>query len=136
MVALLVTLAVLPVLPRGAAASTDYAASCTARLRDSPSTSATSLVSMPTGTIVTTTGTVSGGSWSATCVTDVAGTTWYAITAVDGQSVSALYGVSVAYAASGLFAISTSPPLEIRFTKLRSIFTVSMGMRCRLLSEE
>ncbi len=111
-VALLVTLAVFPVLPRdaAAAASTDYAASCTARLRNSPSTSATSLVSMPTGTIVTTTGAVSGGSWSATCVSDVTGSTWYAITSVNGQSVSTLFGVSVAYAATGLFAVSTSPP--------------------------
>jgi GH25 family lysozyme M1 (1,4-beta-N-acetylmuramidase) len=65
---------------------------------------------MPTGTIVTTTGTVAGGSWSATCGTAVSGSTWFAITAVDGTSVSTLYGVSVAYAATGLFKPSTSSP--------------------------
>jgi GH25 family lysozyme M1 (1,4-beta-N-acetylmuramidase) len=69
-----------------------------------------SIITMPTGTVVTTTGTVSGESWSATCVTSVSGSTWYAITAVNGTSVSSLFGVSVAYAAAGLFQPSTSPP--------------------------
>ena len=65
---------------------------------------------MPAGTIVTTTGSVAGGSWSATCGTAVSGSTWYAISAVDGTSVATLYGVSVAYAATGLFRLSSSPP--------------------------
>jgi GH25 family lysozyme M1 (1,4-beta-N-acetylmuramidase) len=65
---------------------------------------------MPAGTIVTTTGSVAGGSWSATCGTAVSGSTWYAISAVDGTSVATLYGVSVAYAATGLFTLSSSPP--------------------------
>ncbi len=108
--ALLVAIAVVPLAPRVAAASTDYAAACGARLRVAPSTSAATLVTMPTGTIVTTTGAVSGGSWSDTCVTAVSGSTWYEITAVDGTSVQALYGVSVAYAATGLFQPSSAPP--------------------------
>ena len=62
------------------------------------------------GTVVTATGTVSGGAWSATCGTAVSGSDWYAITAVNGTSVLTLYGVSVAYAATGLFSLSTSPP--------------------------
>jgi len=53
---------------------------------------------------------VAGGSWSATCGTAVSGSTWYAISAVDGTSVATLYGVSVAYAAAGLFTLSSSPP--------------------------
>jgi GH25 family lysozyme M1 (1,4-beta-N-acetylmuramidase) len=108
--ALLVALALVPLTPHGVAADSDYAASCTVRLRALPSTSASSLITMPTGTVVTTTDTVPGGSWSATCVTSVSGSTWYAITAVNGTSVSSLYGVSVAYAAAGLFQLSTSPP--------------------------
>jgi GH25 family lysozyme M1 (1,4-beta-N-acetylmuramidase) len=108
--ALLVALALVPLTPQGVAADSDYAASCTARLRASPSTSATSIVTMPPGTVVTTTGTVQGDSWSAMCVTSVSGSTWYAITAVNGTSVSSLYGVGVAYAAAGLFAPSTAPP--------------------------
>jgi GH25 family lysozyme M1 (1,4-beta-N-acetylmuramidase) len=65
---------------------------------------------MPAGTIVTTTGSVAGGSWSATCPAAVSGSTWYAISAVDGTSVATLYGVSVAYAATGLFTASAAPP--------------------------
>jgi GH25 family lysozyme M1 (1,4-beta-N-acetylmuramidase) len=53
---------------------------------------------------------VAGGTWSATCPAAVSGTTWYAISAVDGTSVATLYGVSVAYAATGLFTPSASPP--------------------------
>ena len=103
-------LAVVPLTPAVAAADSDYAASCSVLLRVSPSTSAPSLVTMPTGTVVTTTGTVSGEPWSATCTAAVSGSDWYAITAVDGTSVSTLYGVSVAYAAAGLFQLSLSPP--------------------------
>ncbi len=111
-VAGLFALALLPLAPPVAAADSDYVANCSTRLRASPSTSAsaTTLVTMPTGTIVTVAATVTGESWSTTCVTAVAGSTWYAITAVNGTSVTTLYGVGVAYAASGLFRPSTSPP--------------------------
>ena len=108
--AVFVALALIPLTPRAVAADTAYATNCTVHLRSSPSTSATSLISMPVGTIVTAAGTVSGGSWSATCGTSVSGSTWYAITTVNGASVSTLFGVSVAYAATGLFQPSTSPP--------------------------
>jgi len=109
--AMLVALALLPLTPHGVAADSNYAASCTVLLRASPSTTSTpSLVSMPTGTVVTATATVTGGSWSTTCPTSVAGNTWLAITAVGGTSVLSLFGVSVAYAAAGLFQPSTSPP--------------------------
>jgi len=109
-VAGLFVLALLPLAPPVAAADSDYAANCSTRLRESSSTSATTLATMPTGTIVTVAATVPGESWSTTCVTAVSGSTWYAITAVDGTSVTTLYGVGVAYAASGLFRPSTSPP--------------------------
>jgi len=109
-VALLVALAVVPLTPHVAAASSDFAASCSVRLRASPSTSAASLVTIPSGAVVTTTAIVVGDSWSATCVTSVSGTTWYEIAAVNGASVSSLYGVSAVYAATGLFQPSTSPP--------------------------
>ena len=109
-VAWFLALALVPLVTSAVAADTGYATNCTVHLRASPSTSAVSLVSMPAGTVVTATGTVPGGSWSATCVTAVSGSTWYAITAVNGASVSSLFGVSVAYAATGLFQPSTSPP--------------------------
>ena len=49
-------------------------------------------------------GTVAGGSWGTYCPDWKTGTTWYTITAVDGSSVTALYGVAVLYAASGVLA--------------------------------
>lgn len=110
-IAILVALALVPLAPHDVnAADTYYSANCTTRLRAAPSTSAASIISMPPGTVVTTTGTVAGDPWTATCVTAVSGSTWFAITAVGGTSVLTLYGVSVAYAATGLFQLSTTPP--------------------------
>ena len=128
--ALVVAVAVVPLAPRVAAADagTSYAANCTVRLRAAPATSATSLVSMPAGTIVTATGSVAGGSWSATCPTAVSGSTWYAISAVDGTSVATLYGVSVAYAAAGLFTLSARHP---RRPRSRSRGSTSATTRAR-----
>jgi GH25 family lysozyme M1 (1,4-beta-N-acetylmuramidase) len=89
--------------PAAAATTTDRVAKCGVKVRASPSTSATVLTTLPTGAGVTVTGTVSGSSWSATCVSSVSGNTWYSITAINGQGVWSLYGVSVAYAATGMF---------------------------------
>ena len=53
-IAILVAFALVPLAPRGvAAADAYYAATCTARLRATPSTNAASIISMPTGTVVT-----------------------------------------------------------------------------------
>ena len=110
-IAFLVALALVPLAPRGVAADTYYATSCTVLLRPAPSLSSTAIISMPVGTIVTATGAVSGDAWSAaSCPTSVSGNTWLAISAVGGASVQTLYGVSVAYAAAGLFQPSTTPP--------------------------
>ena len=89
--------------PAAAVTTTDRVAKCAVKVRTSPSTSATVLTTLPTGAGVTVTGTVSGSSWSATCVTSVSGNTWYSVTAINGQGVWSLYGVSVAYAATGMF---------------------------------
>ena len=73
-------------------------------IRTSASTSATKKASLALDTKVTVTGTVSGGSWSATCAgKTVSGKTWYVIKAINGTSVSTLYGVSTVYGAYGLF---------------------------------
>jgi GH25 family lysozyme M1 (1,4-beta-N-acetylmuramidase) len=106
--ALLLTLGVLPLAATPAFASTDYSTNCGVQLRSTADTTSTSLAVIPTGTVVTTEGVVSGGSWSATCPGSVAGTTWYSVSAVNGTSVSALYGVPLAYAASGLFSPAIS----------------------------
>lgn len=109
-VALLVALTVVPIAPRVADASSDYVAACSARLRASPSISAVTLATIPTGAVVTATGTVRGDPWSTTCVTAVVGDTWYAVVAMNGVSVSSRYGVSVVYAATGLFRTADSQP--------------------------
>jgi GH25 family lysozyme M1 (1,4-beta-N-acetylmuramidase) len=84
-------------------------------IRTSASTSGTKKASLPAGTKVTTSGTVTGGSWSATCAGKaVSGSSWYRIKEVNGRSVSSLYGVSTVYGATGLFVAwttsSTSSP--------------------------
>ena len=81
-------------------------------VRTSPSTGATKKASLSAGTKVTVIGTVSGGSWSATCAGDgVSGSSWYKINQVNGRSTSSLYGVSAIYGAKGLFTnISSDTP--------------------------
>jgi len=94
-----------------AAASTNYVANCTVNLRSSASTGATIVDSVPSGTVVTATGSVSGSSWSASCGgANVAGTSWYVITAVNGLSTQSHYGVAALYAATGLFSVAPTPP--------------------------
>jgi len=101
--ALIVALVIVPLAPGPAHATSDYAATCSTRLRASPSLSATTLVTIPAGAVVTTNGAVPGDPWTATCGTTLSGSTWYEVVALNGVSVSARYGVSVAYAATGLF---------------------------------
>ncbi|MES2210446.1 MAG: glycoside hydrolase family 25 protein [Chloroflexota bacterium] len=102
--ALLLAMTVLPFgAPATQAASTDLATNCGVSLRTEASTASPALTILPTGSVVTWTETVPGSSWSATCGSLVTGSSWYAITAVNGQSVSSLYGAPVAYAATGLF---------------------------------
>ena len=108
--ALLLALAVVPIVPRTAAAGTDYAATCSVRLRSAPMMSATTVVTIPTGAIVTTTGSVPGDSWSATCPGTVAGNTWFSIVAMNGVSIMARYGVTTVYAATGLFQPAVVQP--------------------------
>lgn len=99
--------------PGARAATTDLAANCGVTLRAAPSTSSTALTIIPPGSVITWTDIVPGGSWSATCGSTVAGTSWYAISAVNGQPVAGLFGTAVAYAATGLFRpVDSSTYLE------------------------
>ena len=102
--AVLLAAAIAPLAVLPAAADSPYlAASCNVKLRSSPSVSATSPATIPSGALVTVTGTVPGGSWSADCPSTVSGSTWYTITAVNGIPVSSTYGLPVVFAATGLF---------------------------------
>jgi GH25 family lysozyme M1 (1,4-beta-N-acetylmuramidase) len=80
-------------------------------LRSSSSTSGAKKASLNENTKVTVIGTVSGGSWSASCDGAVDGSSWYKISHVNGTSVSSLYGVSAVYGAKGLFtSVTTEVP--------------------------
>ena len=95
--------------PVARASGTDLAANCNVNLRSAPSRSAAIVNVLATGLVVSVTGTVAGDSWSVTCGSVVAGSTWYAIGAVNGQSVGALYGVETVYASTGLFRPVDAP---------------------------
>ena len=105
-------LAVAPILAGSAAAADSmWVANCTANIRATASTSGTLLDSIASGTTVIATGSVAGGSWSATCAgVNVSGSMWLAITTVGGKSTSTLYGKTVVYAATGLFKLAPPPP--------------------------
>ena len=89
--------------------STDHISNCAVRLRDAATTAAGTAAIIDENTLVTSTGSVSGGAWEADCGTQVSGSSWLKLTSVGGQSVESLYGVSVVYAASGLFQAASAP---------------------------
>ncbi len=81
-------------------------------LRTAPKTTATLKARLASGSKVTAYGTVAGSKYTTSCSgPKVSGASWYRITAVNGKSVRALYGVAYLYAARPLFkaASSTSP---------------------------
>jgi len=98
-----------------ALAATTYAARCdSVNLRSGPSTTYAIKKSVAAGTQVTVVATVSGGSYSTTCLgVTSSGSSWLRITAISGKTVSSLYGVTYVYGASTLFkavVIPTAPP--------------------------
>ena len=92
-----------------AAASSTWSALCSTNIRTGPKTSATVKATIAKGTAVTATATVTGGSWSSSCPSNISGSSWLQIVAIGGKSTSSLYGLSAVYAAKGLFkAVTTS----------------------------
>jgi GH25 family lysozyme M1 (1,4-beta-N-acetylmuramidase) len=80
-------------------------------LRDTATTSGTRKATINFGASVSVVATVTGGSWSTTCGDKaVSGTGWYRISAVNGKTAAALYGVSYVYGATGLFAAPGTLP--------------------------
>jgi GH25 family lysozyme M1 (1,4-beta-N-acetylmuramidase) len=107
--AVAVGLGALPALAQPAAAATNYVTNCAVNLRTGPKTSARIRATIDKDTTVSASGSVTGGSWKADCGSNVSGTVWFKIVAVNGRSVSSLYGVSVLYAAKGLFRNAPTP---------------------------
>ena len=99
--------------PTTASASTPPAAVVLApacdgvNIRTSTSTSSSIRVRLGRNATVTVSGTVAGSAWSTVCPTSKSGSGWYRVTHVNGTSVTALYGVSILYAATGVL---TTPP--------------------------
>ena len=94
----------------GTLAATTVTPKCDAvNLRTGPSTTYAKKTSVNTGAILTVVATVSGGSYATTCVTAVSGSSWHKISAINGRSVSSLYGVTYLYGASKLFKTVVTP---------------------------
>jgi len=90
-------------------AVTKYAA-CNLYLRTSAATTASSKALVGIDTTVSVVTDVTGGSWTTTCLGKAdSGTSWSRISAVNGKSVTTLYGVTYLYAASGLLKAAPTP---------------------------
>ncbi|TAL06065.1 MAG: SpoIID/LytB domain-containing protein, partial [Chloroflexota bacterium] len=77
-------------------------------VRTGAATTASAKVKLDRSSTVTVTGTTTGGPWSATCPASRSGSGWYVISQVNGQPVSAAYGVSALYAATGVLVAPTT----------------------------
>ena len=110
-VAALLTLLLLAsfAVPATADASSTMVAACdNVSLRTAAKTGATRKALIRAGTPVRAVSTVDGGSYSASCGAAVSGSKWFKIDAVNGKSVSSLYGVNYVYAATKLFKAATT----------------------------
>ncbi len=85
------------------AATTYKVASCTANLRSTPWSGSRILESVPSGTRLSVSDTVTGRHYSTVCAGKaVSGTTWYRVVEVNGKSIQSIAGVSHAYVAKGV----------------------------------
>ena len=79
-----------------------------ANLRAHPTTSAKNKIRMKAGTRVTVSGKVSGGHWHTYCGRGShTGNTWFKVTAINGKSVKARFGVPYLYGATWLYKART-----------------------------
>lgn len=94
-----------------AATSTGMSPACDgANIRTAATTSSTVVVKLGRSATVTVSGTVAGAPWRTTCPTPKSGSGWFTLTAINGTAVSALYGASVLYAATGVLTVAANPP--------------------------
>lgn len=106
-------LAVLVLLPSVAgmadAATSKWTAKCEFRVRNAPKLNATTLKIVKAGSIVTSTGTVTGAWYHANCPSAVSSNTWLRVIAVNGKSAKSLYGRTAVYVAAKLFKSGPNP---------------------------
>jgi GH25 family lysozyme M1 (1,4-beta-N-acetylmuramidase) len=109
---LLLALLLVTVIPAGAglasASSSAWSANCAVNVRTRPTTLATRKTVISTNTVVTASQKITGGSYGTSCKQRIYGSSWLAITAINGHSVKSLFGVTTLYAAAGLFRSVTS----------------------------
>jgi GH25 family lysozyme M1 (1,4-beta-N-acetylmuramidase) len=91
------------------AATGNWTAKCSVRVRTSPKVSAATLRILPAGSVVRATGTVLAGYYKADCPTRVTGSSWLKVIAINGKSVSSLYGRTYVYVATKLFKWGPNP---------------------------
>ena len=107
-------LAVLVALPSLAtptdAATSNWTAKCSVRVRTAPKVSARTVRIIPAGNIVKAAGTMTGGSYRADCggVT-VRGNSWLKVVAINGRSTASLYGRTYVWVATKLFKSGPNP---------------------------
>ena len=79
-------------------------------LRTGPATTYTRKAQVDLGARLTVVAKVSGGSYSAQCGgTNLTGSAWYKVSAINGKSVKSLYGVTYVYGARQLFRTVVNP---------------------------
>ncbi|MGZ4110693.1 MAG: SH3 domain-containing protein, partial [Actinomycetota bacterium] len=124
------------VAPAAAASPTTMIPACSSvNVRTGASTGAAVLTHLAVSAKVTVVATVGGSRWCATCPTAKSGTTWYRISAINGKSVSGLYGRSDVYAATGvLTGLPTARPdaadvLGNDLTRLLNLDRVALGKK-------
>ena len=96
--------------PTPAQASATYAPACSSvNIRTSASTSAAIRVRLSPSDRVTVAATVTGSHWATACPGLKSGAGWYRISAINGRSVSSLYGLSALYGATGVLTSVPAP---------------------------
>lgn len=115
--ALIAAILMLAVGSTGVLAATTVTPKCDGvNLRTNAGTTYARKTSVNKGAKLTVVATVSGGSYTATCGTYLAGSSWHRISAINGRTVASLYGVTYLYGASKLFttvAMPTPPPTPV-----------------------
>ena len=108
---------------------------CNANVRTSASTSARVKSLIRPGTKVSVVATVTGAHYRTSCLGKaVSASSWYRISAIDGRSVSSLYGVSYVYSATSLFKPTPYTRYAACTTYLRTKPTVSSKAKLRIVA--
>ena len=122
--------------PAAATTSTTMVPACSGvNVRTAASMTAPIRTRLAASARVTVVATVSGSRWSTTCPGAKTGTTWYRISAINGKSVSSVYGRSYLYAATGVMtAVPNATPdtadvLGNHLTRLLNLDRVALGKK-------